>query len=461
MHVNAQVILASTIFIAVYGLIISDKIHRTVVALLGAGLVILTHILSTEEAIQAIDFNTIGLLIGMMVIVGITKQTGVFEYLAIKAAKISKGHPLQLMVYLALVTAVLSAILDNVTTVLLIVPVSFAIAEKLQISPIPFLIVEILSSNIGGTATLIGDPPNIMIGSATDLGFMDFIVNLAPVIVLIYVVTLFLLKLIYRKQLVTTPALQQSIMELKENDIIKNYPLLHKSLLVLSLTIIGFILHQWIHVESSAIALCGATLLLLLSKENPEHAFYAVEWPVIFFFGGLFVLVGALEHVGVISYIAQESLVLTHGNIVYTSMLIVWIAAIASAFVDNIPLVATMIPLIQEMGRLGGIENLNLLWWALSLGACLGGNGTIVGASANVVVIGMAEKRGFKITFLSFFKIAFPLMILSIIISSGYLLLWYHFHKVVVLLGVLIFAVLLGILLNKISNAMTSKTQKI
>ncbi|GBF33027.1 Na+/H+ antiporter NhaD type [Desulfocucumis palustris] len=457
MSESTQALFATAIFLLTYGIIVSEKIHRTVVALVGAGLIALTKILSPEQAVEAIDFNTIGLLVGMMIIVGITRQTGVFEYLAIKAAKHSQGQPLKIMAALALVTAVLSAFLDNVTTVLLIVPVTFAIAKKLEIDPLPVLIAEILASNIGGTATLIGDPPNIMIGSATGLGFVDFMLNLTPVIAVTYVFTIFFLRIIYRKQLITKPELQKDIMSLNEKDEIKDPALLRKCLLVLALTISGFILHQFVHLESSVIALSGASLLLLLSREDPEHVLHAVEWPVIFFFVGLFILVGALEHVGVIEAVAKLSLDITGGQMVPTAMLILWISAIASAFVDNIPFVATMIPLIQDMGRLGGIDNLNLLWWSLSLGACLGGNGTIIGASANVVVIGMAEKRGFHISFVGFMKVAFPLMILSIILSTGYLLLWYYVHGAVMMVGVLALAFVLALVLNPITNALSRK----
>jgi len=460
MFEDYQVIFTVIVFLVTYAVIVSEKIHRAVAALVGAALIALGGILSAEEAIQAIDFNTIGLLVGMMVIVGITRQTGVFEYLAIKAARLSGGHPLKIMAALALVTAVLSALLDNVTTVLLVVPVTFSIAQKLEITPLPYLIVEILASNIGGTATLIGDPPNIMIGSATGLGFMDFVINLVPVIIVIYALTVFILRFIYRKQLVTSPELQRSIMELNENDEIKDPALLKKCLLVLFLTVAGFVLHQFIHLESSVIALSGASLLLLLSREDPEHALHAVEWPVIFFFTGLFIIVGALEHVGVIEAIARVSLEVTGGEVMSSGLLILWISAIASAFVDNIPFVATMIPLIQDMGRLGGIENINFLWWSLSLGACLGGNGTIVGASANVVVIGMAEKRGTNISFLGFMKVAFPLMIMSILLSTLYLVLWYYFPGLPSKVGTLAAGVAIALALIPFNRRMEAGSRK-
>lgn len=426
MNADSQFIIASVIFLATYAIIVSEKIHRTVAAFLGATLVVILGITSTERAVHAIDFNTIGLLVGMMIIVGITRQTGVFEYLAVKAAKISHGEPLKILTALALVTAVLSALLDNVTTVLLIVPVTIAIARQLEIDPLPFLVTEIITSNVGGTATLIGDPPNIMIGSATGLGFMDFVLNLTPVVVVVYVLTIFILGQIYRKQMTAREELKAGLMKLEENDEIKDHTLLRKSLLVLSLTILGFVLHQYIHLESSAVALAGASFLLLLSREDPEHVLQVVEWPVIFFFVGLFVVVGALEEVGVIRAVAEWALEVTGGEILGTGLLILWLSALASSFVDNIPFVATMIPLIQDMGRLGGLVDLNFLWWSLALGACLGGNGTIIGASANIIVVGMAERRGVNISFIGFMKLAFPLMLMSIIIATAYLWLWHH-----------------------------------
>ncbi|MCL6479223.1 MAG: ArsB/NhaD family transporter [Peptococcaceae bacterium] len=423
MSAQAQVIFTGGIFLLTYAMIIAEKIHRTVVALAGAAIVILAGIISQEQAVEAIDFNTIGLLVGMMIIVGITRHTGVFEYLAVVAARLSKGEPIAIMISLSTITAVLSAFLDNVTTVLLIVPVTFAIANELKINVMPFLIAEVVASNIGGTATLIGDPPNIMIGSATGLGFMDFVIALTPVVVVIHIATMIWLKFLYGKQMAAEPELKKKIMMMDANEQIKDTRLLKKSLFAIGVTILGFFLHQYLHLESATVALSGATLLLLLTRDEPEHALAAVEWPVIFFFVGLFIIVGALEHVGIIEAIARKSLEITGGAMVPTGLLILWLSAIASAFVDNIPFVATMIPLIQDMGRLGGITDLNPLWWSLSLGACLGGNGTLIGASANVVVAGMAEKRGVVITFIHFTKVAFPMMIMSIIISTFYLLL--------------------------------------
>lgn len=445
-----QVVFAVAVFLVAYAVISSEKVHRTVVALFGAALLSITRIMSPEDAVHAIDFNTLGLLIGMMVIVGITRRTGVFEYLAIKAAKGAKGDPLAIMVALCSVTAVFSAFLDNVTTVLLIVPVTFAIAQRLTVSPLPILIGEILASNIGGTATLIGDPPNIMIGSATHLGFMDFVINLTPVVLVVYVATIAVLRLLYRKVLVAPPELRARVMELDERKEIKDPALLRKCLFVLFLVISGFVIHQYVHLESSVIALSGASLLLVLLREDPEHALHAVEWPVIFFFAGLFIIVGALEKLGVIAAIARFALEVTGGEVVTTAVLVLWLSAVASAFVDNIPFVATMIPMIQEMGRLGGISGteLDLLWWSLALGACLGGNGTIIGASANVIVAGMAERRGVPITFAGFFKVAFPLMLLSIAISNLYILFWYRYHGIISLAATFGLGLLLILLQN-------------
>lgn len=415
-----QAYIAGAIFLLTYALIISEKIHRTVVAMLGAGILIFIGILDQEKAIEMIDFNTLGLLTGMMIIVGIIKRTGLFQYLAIKSAKWAKGDPWRIMLALATITAVASAFLDNVTTVLLIVPVTLSITEDLKINPIPFLIVMIIASNVGGTATLIGDPPNIMIGSQTDLSFADFIVNLAPVIIVIYILTMIGVKFIYGKSLKVDDDLKQKIMEFDEKAELKDISLLKKSLFVLGLTILGFMFHAAIHLDSATIALGGATLLLLVSRMEPDRVLHEVEWPTIFFFSGLFILVGGLEATGIIELVAKESLKLTGGEMVSTSMLILWLSAIASAFVDNIPFVATMIPLIKSMGQMGGIANLDPFWWALSLGACLGGNGTLIGASANVIVAGMADHEGYPISFLGFMKIAFPLMIMSIVVSTVY-----------------------------------------
>lgn len=413
--------LSIIIFLSVYVLIIQDRIHRTITAMVGAALVIALGVITQEQGFSSIDFNTIGLLIGMMIIVGITRQSGVFEYMAIKSAKMAGGKPLAIMAALALVTALASAFLDNVTTVLLIVPVTFAITDRLDISPIPFLFTEILASNIGGTATLIGDPPNIMIGSATGLGFMDFATNLALPAAIILIITIAILLFFYRKQLSTTDDHIQSILAMEEKEYIKDWALLRRSLIVLGLTMVGFLLHQTLHLESATIALLGASVLMLIAHEDPEEILLTIEWPTIFFFAGLFVLVGGLKETGVIELIAKKSLDLTGGNLMRTGMLVLWLSAIASAFVDNIPFVATMIPLLQTVGQMSHLS-MESIWWALALGACLGGNGTLIGASANVIVAGIAERYGNPVGFKEFFKVGFPLMIFSVVIAMFYLL---------------------------------------
>jgi len=421
-----QAYYALTIFLIIYAFIISEKIHRTIVAMIGGILMVVFGIVDQEIAIHHIDFNTLGLLIGMMLIVSITAETGVFKYVAIWSAKKAQGDPIRILIALALITAFASALLDNVTTVLLMVPVTFSITRQLKVSPMPYLITEILAANIGGTATLIGDPPNIMIGSAVkELTFMAFVNNLAAISFFILFVTLAILVLIYRKQLLTTPESKASIMTLNEKDEINDPTLLKKCLTVLVLTILGFFTHQIFHIESATVALAGAFLLLLLTGEHYlEEALAKVEWTTIFFFVGLFVLVSGLVETGVISALASWAIDLTGGDLTATAMLILWLSAIASAFVDNIPFVATMIPMIKEMGSMG-ITNLEPLWWSLSLGACLGGNGTLIGASANVIVAGLAAKEGHHISFVKFMLIAFPLMILSIVIASVYLYLRY------------------------------------
>jgi Na+/H+ antiporter NhaD/arsenite permease-like protein len=419
-----HLVVAIIIFTLTYTAIISEKINRMTIALFGAVLMIVFQVLPQEHAFRVIDFNTIGLLIGMMIMVNILKKTGIFQYVAIKTAKYSKGDPWKIIFYFSIITAVSSALLDNVTTILLITPVTLVITDTLKINPIPFMISEILAANIGGTATLIGDPPNIMIGGATKLGFLDFLINLSPIVVIIFIVTIFLLKLIYKNSLIVSEENRKKILEFDERKAINDRVLLMKSFAVLGLTILGFTTHQIIGLESATVALFGGSLLLLISKVEPEDILIEIEWTTIFFFIGLFVLVGALEEVGVVEILAKKMLNFTKGDLFMTAMLILWMAAIASAFIDNIPFVATMIPLIKSLSMISGID-VTPLWWALSLGACLGGNGTLVGASANVIVGGMLEKNKNKLAFLEYMKIGFPLMIISIIIASIYLIIFY------------------------------------
>lgn len=421
-----QFLISIIIFAVTYTLIVTEVFHRSVSALAGAMAVFLLGLLNLETAVRYVDWNTIGLLVGMMIIVTITRRTGIFEFLAMKAAVKVRGDGVKLLIALSFITAVASALLDNVTTVLLMVPVTFALCDELELPVMPFLFAQILSSNIGGTATLIGDPPNIMIGSATHLTFNDFLINLAPISFVILTVTILLLSMLYRKKLQVKPELREKILSFNPENELKDRKLLVQSLSVLALTILGFVLHGVLNLETAIIALGGAALLMVITREEPEETLLGVEWPTIFFFIGLFIVVGSLEETGVIKTIAEYALSLTGGETVTTGLLVLWLSAIASSFVDNIPFVATMIPLIQEMGQMGGIANLDPLWWSLALGACLGGNGSLVGAAANVIVAGMSERRGTPISFIGFLKIGFPMMILSIIISMIYLLLFIY-----------------------------------
>lgn len=421
---NFNMIIPAIIFIVVYALIISEKVNRVVASLSGAAIMLILKLITQEKAFLKIDFNTIGLLVGMMIIVNITKRTGVFEYIAIKAAKFSKGSPIKILILFSIITSVLSGVLDNVTTVLLIVPVTLVITKTLEIDPIPFLMCEIFASNIGGTATLIGDPPNLMIGSAAGLSFLDFVKNLAPVIIIILAVTLLGIKQLYKNSMKTSEEDKKKIMALDESKAIRDMSLMKKCLTILFLTLVGFLTHGYLGFESATIAIAGSAILLAISKVEPDEILQETEWGTIFFFIGLFIMTGVLEDVGIMEVLAQKTLSLTKGNLVMTGIFVLWISAIASAFIDNIPFVATMIPLIKAMGTMGGMD-IAPLWWALSLGACLGGNGTMIGASANLVVIGIAEKSGYKISFKDYFKLGFPVMLVSIIICTAYLLLFF------------------------------------
>jgi Na+/H+ antiporter NhaD/arsenite permease-like protein len=426
--------LATFILVLTYAVIISERFNRAIVALLGAAVVIGTGVLTQEQAVHGIDFNTIGLLTGMMILVGITKECGIFQFLAIKAAKAAKGNPWGILVMLSIVTAVLSAFLDNVTTVLLVAPVTLLLADELKINPYPLLFAEINASNTGGTATLIGDPPNIMIGSATSLTFNDFVIHLTPVAIVAFSATLIPLWFIYGRTMSATPEARARIMAFNEYEAIRDVPLLKQCFSVFGLVIIGFILAHALHMEPATIALGGAALLLLLvtfplDNEHAGHKvhefFGHVEWITIFFFCGLFIIVTGVEHAGLLQILADWTLSLTAGNFTITVLAILWVSAILSSIVDNIPFVATMIPMVKDMlpvFQQAGIplEQAEALWWALSLGACLGGNGTLVGASANLIVAGIAERNGVPFRFLPFLKVAFPLMILQVLISTLY-----------------------------------------
>lgn len=420
----SQMVLSALIFVAAYILIIWDKFDRTVIALAGAVLMVLTGILPQEKAFEKIEYNTIALLVGMMIMVITTKRSGIFEYLAVKTVKLVKGEPVKIIIMLSLVTGLLSAVLDNVTTILLVIPVTLSIAKDLHINPVPFIISEVFASNVGGTATLIGDPPNIMIGGSVGLTFMDFIKNNGAIALLLLLLCTYIMVLIYKKKLVTTDEARLKIMQTDESKLIKDKKLLIKSVCVLSLTIILFMLHGITGYESSTIAIGGAVLLLLISRIRPEKVLHEIEWKTILFFIGLFVMVGGIEESGLIKELARGILDITNGNLTLTTLCILWVSAIASAFIDNIPFVTTMIPLIKDMGSMSGM-NLGPVWWALSLGACLGGNGTLIGASANVVAAGIADEHGHKISFGRYLKVAFPVMLLSIAVCTIYLIIFY------------------------------------
>lgn len=418
-----EAIISVLIFVAVMVVIITEKVHRAVCAVGGAVLLLILGILNIEEGVHYIDANTIGLLVGMMLFVGVAKRSGMFEYLAVKSAKIAKGNPWTMLVLFMIITAVFSALLDNVTTVLLVGPMMLAICKEMNLNPVPFIMTSIMASNIGGTATLIGDPPNIMIGSATGLTFGDFIINDAPVIVIIMIVSVFFFKLIYGKNLCATPEAMESVMHMDEKSMIKDPVLLKKVVVMILLIVAGFALHGVLGLESSMIALAGATIMMIIGKQDVEEVVMDVEWPTIIFFTALFICVGGMEHTGVIDAMADFIMQFTDGKPVMTMLIILWVSAILSSTLDNIPFVATMIPLIQTMGD-AGMDTMPL-WWALSLGACLGGNGTLIGASANVVLTGIASKNGHPITYIEFLKIGFPTMILSLIICTGYMLIRY------------------------------------
>ena len=415
-------IISIVIFLAVMAAIISEKVHRAAASIAGAVLLLVTHVLTVESAMEHVDVNTIGVLVGMMLFVAVVKNSGLFEYIAIKSAKLTHGRPWAIMAVFTIITAVLSAFLDNVTTVLLVGPMTIAITSILKVNPVPFLMTQILASNMGGTATLIGDPPNIMIGSEAGLSFADFIINTAPVVVVILALSLLCFYFMFGRKMQVEDSAMKAVMELDERRAIKNKPLMIKSIVMIVLVVIGFVFHASLGMESCTIALLAAVIMLLIGKQDTEEIILGVEWSTILFFIGLFIVVGGMEETGVIDQLANLLIGMTNGNLVLTMLIILWISAVVSAFLDNIPFVATLIPMILAIQSEGGMD-VAPLWWALSLGACLGGNGTLIGASANVVLSGISNKNGYPITFMSYLKVGFPMMILSVVIAMGCLLL--------------------------------------
>ena len=416
---------AILIFIISYILIASEKFEKSLIALLGASLMLLFKILPQHTAFEHIDFNVIFLLISMMILVKIIEKTGIFQYLSIKFAKIVNSDPIKIMIILFFMTAIFSAFLDNITTVLLIAPVSILIANELRISPIPFLLVQIFASNIGGTATLIGDPPNVMIGSAANLSFMDFVTNLAPLILIQMVLFALIFFIFLKNKIKVTNENRARIMDFDEEKLLKDKNLLIKSAIIFTLVVIGFAIHGFVDLEAATIALSGSIILTLISKTQFEEVLQQVEWISIFFFIGLFIMVGGLVETGFIKMVSSRVLEFTDGNIKLASQVILWFSGIFSGIVDNIPFVATMIPLIQNLGDKLGHNAILPVWWALSLGSCLGGNGTLIGASANIIIANFAKKSGYKISFLKFLKYSIPVTILSLALSYIYILIRY------------------------------------
>lgn len=424
-----QEFLAIAVFVVVLALIGAEVINRTVAALLGAAVLIAFGVVEQSEAAsEFVDWNTIGLLAGMMVIVAILDKTGIFEYLAIKSAQWGKARPGRILILLALVTAFLSAFLDNVTTVILMVPVTFLIADALGMSPIPFLLSQVLASNIGGAATLIGDPPNILIGSAAGLTFADFIINMTPVVLLTIPAVLAYLYFVFRKEFRRSKEAEKTIRKMDARGAIRDRVLLRRSLTVLGLVIVAFFLHGALHLEVATIALLGAAALMLYARSDVEEVLREVEWPTLLFFVGLFILVGGLEVTGFVGGVAQLLTGVGSATSPVTAVVIIWGSALASAVVDNIPFTATMIPVIQELARAEGLSDAKIapLWWSLAIGADFGGNATLIGASANVVVAGMSERAGQKISFVKFMIYGIPVTLISLLIATPYVLLRYY-----------------------------------
>lgn len=412
-------IVAVAVFVVVMITIMTEKLHRSLAAITGAMIVLALHVMPFDAAMEHIDFNTLGVLLGMMLFVSVVKLSGVFEFLAIKCARLAKGDPWKIMLLFVLLTAVLSAFLDNVTTVLLIGPMTLTVCKLLDVNPIPFFMTEILASNIGGTATLIGDPPNIMIGSAAGYSFFDFILYDASAVAIILVAILGVFYALYGRKMNVDDEHKARIMELDEHAQIKNRRLLKQSVVMTALVVVGFMAHGALGLESCIIALGAAGIIMLISGESIEEALSNVEWTTLSFFAGLFVIVGALAETGVIGMLANGLIDATGGNVFITMLVLLIGSAVISSFLDNIPFVATMIPILLAMESTG--MDVTPLWWAVSLGACLGGNGTLIGASANVVLSDISKKHGYEITFAKFFKTGFPIMLLTILIAGVYL----------------------------------------
>ena len=423
-----NVLISAGILILAYIFIALEKVPKVTIALLGAGITILLGLVSQTKVldgvlnptyfVQYVDFNVIFLLVSMMIIVSITTRSGVFNYIANNLLKMTKGHPIAILAVLGIFTAVTSAFLDNVTTVILIMPITFFIAKELDIDPIPYLLTEIFASNIGGTATLIGDPPNIIIGSAAGFSFMDFVNNLTVVVAIILVVVFALLSLIFKKKLHASEEKMKEVANIDNSNTIKDKALLIRSMTVLGLVILGFVTHDITHIETCVAAMLGASFLLLFEK--PTDILRDVEWNTIFFFIGLFIIIGGVEASGGIKLMAEWILKVTQGSQEAASMLILWASGVISGFIDNIPYTATMSPMLVEIEKAMGADYTTPLWWCLSLGACLGGNMTMIGAAANVIVSETSAKHGHPMFFLRFMKYGVLVVLISLAICSVY-----------------------------------------
>jgi Na+/H+ antiporter NhaD/arsenite permease-like protein len=434
-EIPVEISISGLVLVSIYVLLSLEIIHRTSIALLGGIIIVsclillgsISPIASFEFIIETVDFNTIGLLLGMMIIVAILAGSGVFQWVGIKATKMSRGNLWKLMLILCSFTAIVSMFIDNVTTILLMIPVTVSVFRTFRISPIPFILAQALASNIGGTATLIGDPPNIMIGSAANIDFNSFIVHMGPTVAVAFLVSLTLLKLFFRNELKAAVSNLEQIVAQDDSEFLKDRKLLKKSLIVLLGVIFMFGFHGALHIEVSVIALGGAAVLLAITRVNPEKVLHEVDWTTLMFFSGLFIVVGAAEHAGLINMLSSVALGATGGNPWLTFLMIIWLAAIASAFIDNIPFTATMIPLIQTLNADPNIVAsfgdfaISPLWWALALGADFGGNGTLIGSSAGVVAAGMSEKHGHPIGFNRWFRIGFPFMLITVAVGTAVL----------------------------------------
>jgi Na+/H+ antiporter NhaD/arsenite permease-like protein len=426
---------STAILCITYAVIIWDKLNRAIVALIGGTLMVFVGALDQHEALRGIDWNTIGLLTGMMILVSISRRSGMFQFLAVWSAQKAKASPAGILLLLQITTAVVSALLDNVTTVLLVVPVTLAIAKELEVPPYPFLFAEVFASNIGGTATLIGDPPNILIGSLAGLDFNAFIYHLTPVILVVMAVQALMIHLLWGRAMTSSPEHRAKVLALNAGDTILDWVLLRQSLVVLAVVIAAFVIARPLHLEPATIAMGGAAVLMLLDNwqhhsekqsANVHQTFSDVEWITIFFFIGLFIVVHGVEVGGLLSLLANKLVAATGGDLATAGYAILWVSAFLSAIVDNIPFVATMIPLIKSMApAFGGPEHIEPLWWCLSLGACLGGNGTLIGASANLTVAGIAERNGIPFRFMTYTLYGIPMMVVSVAICHVYV--WWRY----------------------------------